>query len=230
MAHKNCFEAPDKSLRDIIRCTNENSDSRPFSGMTIVLDGDFQQILPVVPKGRREHIVNASIKCSYLWSHFQNFKLTQNMCLSSMADSKVDHQQVHKFAEWILNIGDGKIVIDDGDELIQIPKDLLLQKGDDPREIIVRSMYPDLLKNYRERDFERAILCPRNEMVDQINDYIMSHIQKAEVTYLSCDSICNTSINVMEHMYPMEFLNTLKFSGVPNHELKLKVGLPVIFL
>jgi hypothetical protein len=87
-----------------------------------------------------------------------------------------------------------------------------------------------LLKNYRERDFERAILCPRNEMVDQINDYIMSHIQEAEVTYLNCDSICNASINGMEHMYPMEFLNTLKFSGVPNQELKLKVGLPVIFL
>jgi hypothetical protein len=58
----------------------------------------------------------------------------------------------------------------------------------------------------------------------------MSHIQEVEVTYLSCDSVCNASINNMEHMYPMEFLNTLKFPGIPNHELKLKVVLPVMLL
>jgi hypothetical protein len=70
MAHRNCFEALDKSLRDILRSTNEESDHKPFGGMTLVLGGDFRQILLVVPKGRREHIVNASIKRSYLWKHF----------------------------------------------------------------------------------------------------------------------------------------------------------------
>jgi len=34
----------------------------------------------------------------------------------------------------------------------------------------------------------------------------------------------------MEHMYTKEFLNTLRFPGMPNHELKLKVGLPVMLL
>jgi hypothetical protein len=63
MAHRNCFEALDKSLCDILRCTNENSDKIPFGGMIVVLGGDFKQILPMVTKGRREHIVNASIKC-----------------------------------------------------------------------------------------------------------------------------------------------------------------------
>lgn len=77
MAHRHCFEALDKSLRDILRFTNENSETRPFGGMTVVLGGDFRQILPVIPKGRREHIVNASIKRSYLWSHFEIFKLTK---------------------------------------------------------------------------------------------------------------------------------------------------------
>jgi hypothetical protein len=66
MAHRNCFEALDKSLRDILRCRDENSDKKPFGGMTVVLGGDFRQILPVVPKGKRGQIVNASIKCSYL--------------------------------------------------------------------------------------------------------------------------------------------------------------------
>jgi hypothetical protein len=86
MANRNCFKALDKSLRDILRCTNENNDKMPFGGRTIVLGGDFRQILLVVPKGRREHIVNASIKRSYLWRHFTIYKLKQNMHLSCISD------------------------------------------------------------------------------------------------------------------------------------------------
>jgi hypothetical protein len=76
MANKICFEALDRSLRDILRNTNENSGKKPFGGMTVVLGGDFRQILPVLPKGRRHNIVSASIKRSYLWNHFQILKLT----------------------------------------------------------------------------------------------------------------------------------------------------------
>jgi ATP-dependent DNA helicase PIF1 len=34
----------------------------------------------------------------------------------------------------------------------------------------------------------------------------------------------------MENMCPTEFLNNLKFPGIPDHQLKLKVGLPVMLL
>jgi len=180
MAHRHCFEALDKSLRDIFRFTNENRETRPFCGMTVVLGGDFRQILPLIPKGRREHIVNASIKRSYLWSHFEIFKLTKNMRLSCLSSNRIEQQKVEEFAQWILDIGDGKMSSNDGEEMIKIPSDLLLLKGDDPREAIVKSTYPDLLNNYQQQKFleERAILCPRNEMVDQINEYIMSQIKR----------------------------------------------------
>jgi hypothetical protein len=137
MVHKKCFEALDKSLRDILRFTNEDSGNKPFGGMFVVLGGDFWQILLVVPKGIREHIVNASIKRSYLWKHFEVFKLTQNMLLSCMIDNQNEQQKMMEFSEWILNIGDGKIATDDGDELIQVSDDLLLQKGDDAKDTIV---------------------------------------------------------------------------------------------
>jgi len=94
MANRNCFETLDKSLRDILRFTYQNSNEKPFGGMTVVLGGDFRQILPVVPKGRREHIVSASVKRSYLWNHFKIFKLTKNMQLTCMPnDTKTERSQ-----------------------------------------------------------------------------------------------------------------------------------------
>jgi ATP-dependent DNA helicase PIF1 len=125
------------------------------------------------------------------------------------------------FTEWILNIGDGKKASDDGDEMIQIPDDLLLHKGNDTKEVIVQSTYPDLISNYREWDYlqERAIFCPRNDTIEQINEYMMSKIQGEVVMYLSLDSVGSTSTAGLDNMYPMRFLNTLKFSGMPDHEL-----------
>jgi hypothetical protein len=51
-----------------------------------------------------------------------------------------------------------------------------------------------------------------------------------EITCKNCDSVCETSTGGVDGLYPTEFLNTLKFLGIPNHELKLKVGLPVMLL
>jgi hypothetical protein len=197
MANKHCFEALDKTLRDILRFTNKNSDEKPFGGLTVVLGGDFRQILPVITKGRREQIVNASIKRSYLWKHFEIFELTKNMRLKCLLDDPIQKQKVAEFAEWILQIGDGKTTTDEGEDWIKIPKDILLQKGKNAKEEIVQSIYPNLLQRYRERDFleERAILCPRNETVRDINEYIMSQIQGEEVTYLSLDNICKATMN-----------------------------------
>jgi hypothetical protein len=71
-------EAVDKTLRDILDCPNY-----PFGGITVAWGGDFQQTLPVVPKGNKEEIVGASIQRSRLWHHVQVLHLTENM--------RVDH-------------------------------------------------------------------------------------------------------------------------------------------
>jgi len=34
----------------------------------------------------------------------------------------------------------------------------------------------------------------------------------------------------MDSLYPMEFLDTLRFSGITNHEQQLKVGMPILLL
>jgi hypothetical protein len=53
----------------------------PFGGLTVVFGGDFQQILPVIIKGSRPEIVNASIHSSYIWSHLKILSLKLNMRL-----------------------------------------------------------------------------------------------------------------------------------------------------
>nr|XP_023899951.1 ATP-dependent DNA helicase PIF1-like [Quercus suber] len=53
-----------------------------------------------------------------------------------------------------------------------------------------------------------------------------------EETYLSADSICKASTNILDQdvMYPTELLNSLKYPDIPNHKLRLKVGLPIMLL
>lgn len=64
--HKHVFEAVDRSFRDIMRQEDKNNLNKPFGGKTVLLGGDFRQILPVLPGKGRADIVLASINSSYL--------------------------------------------------------------------------------------------------------------------------------------------------------------------
>ncbi|GJX35547.1 ATP-dependent DNA helicase PIF1-like protein [Tanacetum coccineum] len=52
------------------------------------------------------------------------------------------------------------------------------------------------------------------------------------MVYLSCDSVDKTERKdaIDKSIFSPEFINGLKFSGVPNHRLALKVGVPVMLL
>ncbi|XP_058759678.1 uncharacterized protein LOC131632992 [Vicia villosa] len=62
MCHKFCFEALDKTLRDIMG--GSRSSDKIFGGKVIVFGGDFRQILPVIPRGSRSDIIHATINSS----------------------------------------------------------------------------------------------------------------------------------------------------------------------
>jgi ATP-dependent DNA helicase PIF1 len=51
MTHRHCFEALDRTLRDILSEEKPANAIVPFGGKPVVLGGDFRQILPVVRKG-----------------------------------------------------------------------------------------------------------------------------------------------------------------------------------
>ena len=66
MQHRFAPEAIDRTLRDFM-----NQPDLPFGGITMVFGGDFQQTLPIIPKGTKEQIIKACIQRSQLWRHIK---------------------------------------------------------------------------------------------------------------------------------------------------------------
>jgi hypothetical protein len=69
MMHRQAFEVVDWTLRDLMQLDDAQATKKIFGGKTVVLGGDFGQILLIVPKGGREDIVSASLPRSHLWQH-----------------------------------------------------------------------------------------------------------------------------------------------------------------
>ncbi|KAH9687645.1 ATP-dependent DNA helicase [Citrus sinensis] len=234
MAHKFCFEALDKTLRDILRTRYENTSIKPFGGLTIVCGGDFRQILPVVPKGTRADIVDASLNSSYLWPFFKIYELKQNMRLYNGSMSGSEAAKIASFDKWLLQIRDGSLYDDIDRELVKLPSDICKKPSENLMKSVVDTIYPSILHNYSDPTYlkERAILMPKNEMVHELNEMIMNIIPGQGRTYFSSDSICKASANTNDEdvLYPTEFLNSLKLNGIPNHDIRLKEGAPVMLL
>lgn len=151
MCNKFCFEALDKSLKDIIRDTNSNH--LPFSGKVVVFGGDFHHILSVVPKGSRFDIVHATINSSYLWNHCQVLRLTKNMCLQNSSEN-TSSSYLRAFFKWLLDIGDGILgEPNDGYAEITIPDEFLINDYNNPLEAIVNTTYPNLLQFYNNPEY-----------------------------------------------------------------------------
>ncbi|XP_038711761.1 uncharacterized protein LOC120005955 [Tripterygium wilfordii] len=238
MAHRFCFEALDRSLEDLFINIEDTTQYPPFGGKCVLLGGDFRQILPVVVKGSRHDTIKACLTNSYLWKQCRVFTLTENMRLSMVGLSNYDNIQLAKFADWLLQIGDGTaeaIKMKDDEESptwIRIPDNLLVQSINGDVEDIVSAVYPDFLSSYSDPNFlkERAIIIGTNEAVDLINSCVLEMIPSEQKTYLSFDSIYRVAgaSDDDDLLYPPEFLNSLTFNGLPNNELKLKLNTPVM--
>ncbi|GAU49905.1 hypothetical protein TSUD_139610 [Trifolium subterraneum] len=234
MINRFAFEAFERTLRDVMGDIDPKNANLLFGGKTVVFGGDFRQILPVVPKGSRADIVHATINSSYLWRKCRVLTLSRNMRLQSSIDP-FENEKLDSFAKWILDIGDGKIgTFDDGDMVVDIPPDILISCQTNPIGDIVNLIYPELLKNMFVPNFfeDRAILAPTLEIVEQINDYVLSLIPSPSMECLSCDYVskCDDDTVVDHRWITTEFLNEIKCSGLPNYKLILKVGVPIMLL
>lgn len=127
--HRHIFEAVDRTFRDVRQTVDQNAHTLPFGGLTVLLGGDFRQILPVITGEGREAIVGASVSKSYLWRDCTIFQLLQNMRIEAdVPPVTVDGKAVH-FKDWVLSLGDGlapTYALDDDIEpsWVEIPKEV----------------------------------------------------------------------------------------------------------
>jgi hypothetical protein len=84
---------------------------------TVVLAGDFRQVLPVVKFGSRAQIVDSTIKRSNLWRHFLTSCFERNM---RVENATTDAESVKQFDAWLLSIGNGTAPTIT-DDMIELP-------------------------------------------------------------------------------------------------------------
>ncbi|KAH8954740.1 hypothetical protein BDL97_08G096900 [Sphagnum fallax] len=98
---------------------------------------------------------------------------------------------------------------------------------------LIRTIYPHHRCHSGDAMYlmQRSILAPKNTDVDEVNNAILESLSEESHTYLSANSLTPTEEGAsvaagvsMDSLYPVEFLDTLQFSGIANHELELKVG------
>ncbi|XP_071715731.1 uncharacterized protein [Rutidosis leptorrhynchoides] len=109
MTQTYAFEALDKTLRDILGSKNEANRGKLFGGMPILLGGDFRQILPVIPKGKRQEVVQACINRLDLWKFCQLHTLSCIMRVNAYTPNGQIDARKHAFNKWVLDVGDGTV-------------------------------------------------------------------------------------------------------------------------
>ncbi|XP_031258530.1 ATP-dependent DNA helicase PIF1-like [Pistacia vera] len=143
MANKYCFEALNKTLKDILSKKYQSNVDKTFGGLTVALGGDFRQILPVIPKRKKHDIIQAFLSSSSLWKHVTVFTLIENMRLKTNLVNPMKLDNLKAFDKWLLNIREGRDVAED-ESYIQIPKDLKIDQHASHEETIMNAIFPDL--------------------------------------------------------------------------------------
>ena len=146
------------------------------------------------------------------------------------------------FASWLLEIGEGRHQrcpdrsVDPS--YAMLPVDMVLDEppqGSSGASQLVDHIYGDIEQRYQDPAYfaERAILAPWNADVDALNNMVLDKIPVGspsdEHEYLSLDDVVDRE-DFEEELYPAEFLNSLSFSGLPAHKLRLRVGAIVMLL
>ncbi|XP_074374046.1 uncharacterized protein LOC141714425 [Apium graveolens] len=211
MQYKYAFECLDRSLKDIMKAIDPARYEMSFGGITIVLGGDFRQILPVITYGDRGDIVAA--------------------CITS--------EDLKLFAQWVLNIGNGQVPPPPNsnpliENQILIPSRFCDLATENTVENMISSTFPNFSHYGTSSQYlsERAILTLTNQTVGQVNSVIVDMLPGESVCYLSVDSAeeFGGTDEDPNQPFPVEYLNSLNVTGLPYHDLKLKVGAVVMLI
>ncbi|GKA76282.1 ATP-dependent DNA helicase PIF1-like protein [Tanacetum coccineum] len=171
MAKRHAIEAVDRTMQDIM------GDSRAFGGKVMVMGGDFRQVLPVVRRGTRAQVVDASLRMSPLWSTIKKMQLSINM------RARTDPW----FLDFLLRVGDG-VEESVEDTYIKIPNKMVIPYIGDctanestSTDALIDAVFPAFERNSQNFNYitSRAILSTKNEA--SINTFRYSTFNRAFV-------------------------------------------------
>lgn len=133
-----------------------------------------------------------------------------------------------RFAQWLLQVGDGQNIDNDGK--IVIPQTM---KCNGHMKDLIQTIYGQVLtENARlptdEYLQQRTILATLNVDVDGINNQILDKFPGRPRTYHSADN-AEEAEGAIVH-YPPEYLQSITPSGFPQARLRIKLGMPLIIL
>ncbi|XP_015950196.1 uncharacterized protein LOC107475061 [Arachis duranensis] len=130
MVSRYYYEALDKCLGDIMKCSPTYKKDLPFGEKVVVLGGDFRQILPVILRGSRQRYRSFN----------REFVLSLEVLSSAQTNKKhglsvgmtaSDQDETEQFGEWLLKVGDGLIGDNmDGESEICLPGDIVIPSLD----------------------------------------------------------------------------------------------------
>ncbi|GBN08300.1 hypothetical protein AVEN_133797-1 [Araneus ventricosus] len=213
MSKKKAFEALDRTMRHL------QNDNRIIGGVVILLSGDFLQTLPVISMATPSDELNAFFKASELWQYVQRITLTNNMRVHVLGDISYEN-----FAKQLLSLGEGKLPTKYASDLFSIQSDFCVSIPS--LKELIRHVFPVISNKYKDHHWlcERAILAPKNENVNKMNEIILQKLPENSITYKFVEAVMDKEQAVY---YPTEFLNP---PGMPPHMLNLKVGSSIMLL
>ena len=226
---------------------SENDDFRhePFGGKIVLFGGDFRQVLPIVPKGTRRQTVDACLnRSARVWPPTRLFRFHSNMRVQRLLDSGAADEVVRShqdFAQRLLRIWDGTEPCrhKDGHDVVRLPPSMCCEGG--TLENLVDRVYQGwdeqrTLAQWRDFVVRRAILASTNEAVHEVAGVALRRIRwvpagaelpDVPTTVYSADTVVESE---QRQFYPVEFLNSSNFPGVPPHAITLGTGTPVVLI
>jgi ATP-dependent DNA helicase PIF1 len=166
----------------------------PFGGKVMVFGGDFRQVLPVVTRGTRAQVTDATLQRSYLWDKIRKIRLSRNMRAQSDP----------WFSEYLLRIGNGTEETI-GDDYVRLLDDIVIGYTD--TEVAVNKLIQDVFPSLEEHATSaaymssRAILSTKNEHVDRLNAIMIERFPGEEKVYHSFDTVVDDPSN----HFPIDF-------------------------
>ena len=161
----------------------------------------MRQTLPVVKRGTRNMILDATLLRSTMWRplNWHIHHLTVNMRVERLLTLGRHAGPLRAFAAWLLRIGNGTDGIN-----VDLPPKMVLPSGD-PVDLI-DAIYGDLSDpSHRTRQHlhGRCIVSTKNYTIHILNDMMRAMLPGAEVTYQNVNTLrhsdlaMNTELNVM---------------------------------